>query len=169
MFPYPEDAGFTADPIWHRRGTHEESVWLGCVAAALTVMACGGGGGSDDGVSADTPEGAVQAYVTSLREKDFAAACGAFTGSGIDEQGLEGTGVLDAETCEKNLGVQYADAEVLAYEDVALETIEETDTTAVVEMTEASSEGTDSVTTISLVKEGDEWKIEGSSYEQGTV
>jgi hypothetical protein len=45
------------------------------LAAAVAVGCGGGGGGGGDGASADTPKGAVQAFVGDVGRGDWKAAC----------------------------------------------------------------------------------------------
>ena len=128
----------------------------GLVLAVVVGMLVAGCGGSD---GADSPEDAVNTFFEATVDKDAEALCGVIT----EESGTQAAEQEDADTCEEGVEKSFASDDIddtisqIEGAEVGEATIDgDTATVAV-----TSSEGDEGEVTV--VKDGDVWKVDASS------
>jgi Domain of unknown function (DUF4878) len=120
----------------------------GIVAAALA----GCDGGDSD------PEDTVQTFVDALAQGDGQEACAQLT-EGAQQLTIPGNEGFDPDApCEDKV-MRFFGASRGRLADATVEVTEESDSVATAEVT---TYGEDPVASLELVKEGDEWRIDGS-------
>jgi hypothetical protein len=129
------------------RNNRIAAVALGAALAWLVIPGCGGG---DDGGESGTPEQAAQAFTDAFGAGDADTACAMLT-----EEGGESFEEYAGGSCEENIE-GASEEELAAIGDGTVRLLQESDEEATVEVAIPEDEPT----TLGLVKEDEEWKIE---------
>jgi hypothetical protein len=127
---------------------------LACAIAIVLAAGCGGG-------DSDSPNGAVEDYFQAVKDRDGETACGLLTENALDSSTLPGA-PTNSEDCVEGVN-NLPEEELSSIGDVTAETTEESGDTATVEVTVKVGDVESPPISIDMVKEDDQWKLNGLS------